>query len=354
MGILKPTTNNQQPRPQGASSEACQQLTTAPAGRFRPEGRPFLSVVIPIYNEVENIDSLYRALEKELDGIKGGAEVIAVDDGSSDGSFDLLRSMLQKNGRWRIIRLRRNFGQTAAMTAGFDLARGEVIITLDGDLQNDPADIPQLLAKMEEGYDVVSGWREKRRDKFVTRRLPSMIANRLISRLTGVALHDYGCTLKAYRSDVIKGVHLYGELHRFIPALAGWMGVRVAEIKVRHHPRRAGKSKYGLSRTVRVMLDLITVKFMLTSATRPMQVFGLFGMIASSLGLIGGIYMTLLKFIYHVSIGGRPLLLMFIMLIFVGIQFISIGLLGELVIRTYHEAQSKPIYAIREIAGREE
>jgi glycosyltransferase involved in cell wall biosynthesis len=315
-------------------------------------GRPFLSVVIPIYNESENIASLYHSLEKGLDGID--AEVIAVDDGSSDGSFDMLRSIAQENGRWRVICLRRNFGQTAAMTAGFDYAGGEIIITLDGDLQNDPADIPRLLDKLKEGYDVVSGWREKRQDKFITRRLPSMMANYLISRLTGVALHDYGCTLKAYRAEIIKNVHLYGELHRFIPALAGWMGVQVAEIKVQHHPRRAGKSKYGLSRTIRVLLDLITVKFILTSATRPMQVFGLLGILASSLGITGGLYMTVLKVIYNIGIGGRPLLLMFIVLIFVGMQFISIGLLGELVVRTYHEGQNKPIYVVREIAGREE
>jgi len=310
-----------------------------------------LSVVLPVYNEVENLEELMARLTQVMDSLGRGYEIIAVDDGSRDGSFELLKRLHQEYPRLRVIRFRRNFGQTAAFAAGFDHAQGDVIITMDADLQNDPADIPILLEKMAEGYDVVSGWRKNRQDPFLTRRLPSMIANWLISRVTGVYLHDYGCSLKAYRREVIREIHLYGELHRFIPALASWVGITVAEIPVTHHPRRRGKSKYGLSRTVRVLLDLLTVRFLLSYLARPMQLFGGMGLIFFVLGTLVGLYLTSLKVIYgyRYPIANRPLLLLAVLLVVVGVQMISMGLLGELVVRTYHETQGKPIYAIREI-----
>ena len=247
-----------------------------------------------------------------------------------------------------MVRFRRNFGQTAAFSAGFDRARGDVVVTIDADLQNDPADIAALLAKIEEGYDVVSGWRERRRDPFLNRRLPSMIANRLISWATGVHLHDYGCSLKAYRRDVVRSIRLYGELHRFIPAIASWQGVSVTELPVRHVPRRFGKSKYGINRTLRVLLDLVTVRFLLSYGTRPMQIFGLLGILAGGAGLAIGAYLTWIKLAYGTAIADRPLLLLAVLLIVLGVQFISLGLIGELVVRTYYETQAKPIYVVRE------
>jgi glycosyltransferase involved in cell wall biosynthesis len=308
-----------------------------------------LSIVIPILNEKENLEPLFARLGEALEGLNCGYEIIAVDDGSTDGSFAVLERLHQANARIKVVRFRRNFGQTAAFAAGFDRARGEVVITIDADLQNDPADIPRLLDKMAEGYDVVSGWRKNRQDRFLNRKLPSMIANRLISIVTGVHLHDYGCSLKAYHRDVVKNVRLYGELHRFIPALASWMGISVAELPVAHNPRRFGRSKYGLSRTVRVVLDLLTVRFMLSYSARPMQLFGGVGLLAFILGAISGLYLSAQKVIhgYHYSID-RPLLLLSVLLIVVGVQMVSMGLLGELIVRTYHEAQGKPIYAIRE------
>jgi glycosyltransferase involved in cell wall biosynthesis len=245
--------------------------------------------------------------------------------------------------------LRRNFGQTAAFSAGFDLARGDVIITMDGDLQNDPADIPLLLEKIDEGYDVVSGWRVNRQDVFLTRRLPSRIANALISKVTGVRLHDYGCSLKAYRAEVVKNIKLYGELHRFIPALAKWVGIQVAEVPVTHYARKYGRSKYGLGRTIKVILDLLTVKFLLDYATRPIQIFGLLGVVCLILGTGLGLYLTTLRLFFNQSLSDRPILLLAILLIMLGVQFVIMGLLGELVVRTYHEAQGKPIYMIREV-----
>jgi len=311
--------------------------------------RPELSIVIPIYNEADNIEPLYAELHAALEELKRPYEVLAVDDGSLDQTFDKLKAVHQRDPRWRVIRFRRNFGQSAAFSAGFDLAQGDVIITMDGDLQNDPADIPRLLEKIEAGYDVVSGWRVNRHDKFLTRRLPSRMANSLISKVTGIKLHDYGCSLKAYRRDVVKNIRLYGEMHRLIPALASWMGIQVAEIPVNHMPRKFGRSKYGLGRTVRVILDLLTVKFLLDYATRPIQIFGLLGLFSLSLGGALGIYLSILKLIFDQQLGDRPLLLLAVLLIMIGIQLIVMGLLGELVVRTYHETQGKPIYVVREI-----
>lgn len=309
---------------------------------------PYLSVVVPVYNEEENIPHLYQRLTSELEQIGLPYEIIAIDDGSRDRSFVLLRDLACADRRLRVVRFRRNFGQTAAFSAGFDRARGEVVVTIDADLQNDPADIGALLAKIEEGYDVVSGWRAHRQDPFLNRRLPSIIANRLISWATGVRLHDYGCSLKAYRLEVVRGIRLYGELHRFIPAIASWQGVTVTELPVRHAPRRFGKSKYGISRTLRVLLDLVTVRFLLSYGTRPMQIFGLLGLLAGGLGMLIGVYLTWIKLAYGAAIADRPLLLLAVLLIVLGVQFISLGLIGELVVRTYYEAQAKPIYVVRE------
>jgi glycosyltransferase involved in cell wall biosynthesis len=272
-----------------------------------------------------------------------------VDDGSRDDSFAILKELHDGDPHLKVIRFRRNFGQTAAFAAGFDYAQGDVVITMDADLQNDPADVPLLLAEVEKGYDVVSGWRQERKEAFLSRRLPSMVANWLISQVTGVHLHDYGCSLKAYRQEVVKGVQLYGELHRFIPALASWMGVSVAEIPVRHHARRFGRSKYGISRTIKVILDLITVRFLLSYSTRPIQIFGGLGFLSALVGTVLGAYLTFVKLVQRQDIGGRPLLLLAVLLVLVGVQFIGMGLLGELVVRTYYEAQGKPVYVVRDV-----
>lgn len=314
----------------------------------RPERTMDVSIVIPIYNEEENIPLMYEAVTTAMIDSGLDYEVICVDDGSCDASFARLESCALENKRWRIIRFRRNFGQTAAMAAGFDAARGEVIVPMDGDLQNDPGDIPLLLTTMNEGYDVVSGWRKDRQDAFVNRTLPSRIANALISKMTGVHLHDYGCTLKAYRREVLLGIGLYGEMHRFVPALASRVGARVTEVPVRHHPRRFGTSKYGISRTVRVVLDLITVRFLLSYATKPIQLFGKWGIYALMLSLLSGGATLYMKIFAGTSMNRNPLLLLTAFLAFMGIQFIALGLLGELNARTYHESQGKPIYVIRE------
>ncbi len=309
---------------------------------------PKLSIVIPLFNEADTVEALYAELTAALADAGCSYEVIVVDDGSRDDSFARLKAVHERDGRWRIIRFRRNFGQTAGFSAGFAAARGEIVITSDADLQNDPRDIPKLLAKMAEGYDIVSGWRVNRKEPFFSRRLPSMVANRMISGATGVVLHDYGCSLKAYRSEVVKGIRLYGELHRFLPALASWMGVRVAEAPVNDRARQFGKSKYGISRTFRVFLDLITVRFMLGYATRPIHVFGSLGLASGALGLLIGLYLTFVKLVLGESIGARPLLLLAVLLVILGVQMISMGLLAEMVMRVYHEAQDKPIYVIRE------
>ncbi|HWP57774.1 MAG TPA: glycosyltransferase family 2 protein [Candidatus Acidoferrales bacterium] len=311
-----------------------------------------LSVVVPVYNEAENLRPLVEEIEAALGGMEGGFEVIIVDDGSNDGSFDLLRELHREKDWLKVIRLKRNFGQTPAVAAGLNYARGEIIVPMDGDGQNDPHDIPRLLAKLAEGFDLVCGWRLPRRDPYWSRRLPSHMANRLISWITGVKLHDYGCTLKAMRRELAKDLRLYGEMHRFIPALADERGARIAEIPVHHRPRRRGHSKYGLARTFRVLLDLLTVKFLQVYVTRPLHVFGLIGLASGLLGFVLGVYLSLQKFLYGAEIGGRPLLLLTVLLILIGFQFISLGLLGELLARTYHESQNKPIYVVGEILDR--
>jgi len=313
-----------------------------------------LTIVIPVFNEAESIRALYAQLKKALDETGRSYEIITVDDGSRDDSFAALKELHLQDPQVKVIRFRRNFGQTAAFAAGFDYAQGDVVITMDADLQNDPADIPLLLAEMEKGYDVVSGWRQKRKEPFLSRRLPSMVANWLISTVTGVHLHDYGCSLKAYRLEVVKGVQLYGELHRFIPALASWMGVSVAEVPVQDRARRFGRSKYGISRTIKVLLDLIAVRFLLGYSTRPIQIFGGVGLVSMLVGTVLGLYLSFVKLVLGQQIGSRPLLLLAVLLILVGVQLIGMGLLGELVVRAYYEAQGKRIYAVRELlAGAE-
>ncbi|NJC89141.1 MAG: glycosyltransferase family 2 protein [Desulfuromonas sp.] len=307
-----------------------------------------LTIVVPVFNEEENLPELCRQVFSSLDRHSIPAEVIFVDDGSRDRSFAILQEMAARESRARVIRFARNYGQTAAMAAGFAAARGEVVVPLDADLQNNPDDIPRLLARIDEGYDVVSGWRKSRQDRFLSRRLPSILANHLISVITHVHLHDYGCTLKAYRREVLEKINLYGELHRFVPALAFQVGARVTEIPVDHRPRLAGVSKYGIDRTLRVVLDLVTVKFLLKYATRPLQLFGKW---AFGAGLLSGVTFALtlwMKFAEGLSMNRNPLLILSALLLFSAVQFIALGLLGELVTRTYHEVQDKPIYTIRE------
>jgi glycosyltransferase involved in cell wall biosynthesis len=309
------------------------------------------SIVIPLLNEAENLDLLWAQLRNALTNSPYTYEIIFIDDGSTDDSLAILKKLQVQDSRIKVISFRRNFGQTAAFSAGFDFAQWVVIVTMDADLQNDPTDIPHLLAQIDAGYDVVSGWRVHRQDKFFTRRLPSQIANRLISKLTGVALHDYGCSLKAYRREVIQNIKLYGEMHRFIPALASWMGIRVAEIPVNHRSRKFGRSKYGLGRTIRVILDLLTVKFLLNYATRPIQIFGLLGFTSLSVGAALAIYLMTVRLFFDQPLSERPLLLLAVLCILLGTQLIMMGLLGELIVRTYYEAQNKPTYSIREFFG---
>jgi len=311
-----------------------------------------VSVVVPVYNEVESLPHLIEAIANTLSANELNYEIVCVDDGSMDGSAELLKQQAQIRTDLKAILLRRNYGQTGAMAAGFNYARGKAIVTLDGDLQNDPADIPQLLAKLEEGYDLVSGWRQKRQDAALTRLLPSLIANWLIRRITGVKLHDYGCSLKAYRSELVADMHLYGELHRFLPALAFIEGARITELPVRHHARRYGRSKYGLWRTFRVLMDLLTISFMKTFLTRPMHVFGLFGLGSVAFGTLLGLYLTFLKLGLGQSIGNRPLLILAVLLVVTGVQLFCFGLLAELLMRTYHESQGRPIYRVREVVGK--
>lgn len=342
--------SNSVPNSELSTREAVANQETGPMDQNPEEVETIgVSIVIPLFNEEENVELLYKQLQPVLDSLDKKGEVILVDDGSSDATFAIMAKLQAQDERLRVIKLRRNFGQTAAFSAGFDFARGLAIITMDGDLQNDPQDIPKLLEKIDEGFDIVSGWRVDRQDKFITRRLPSQIANWLISKTTGVTLHDYGCSLKAYRQEVLQNTKLYGELHRFIPALASQMGVRVAEVPVNHRARQFGKSKYGLSRTVRVILDLLTVKFLLDYATRPIQIFGLMGLVTFGLGTAIAIYLSTIRLFFDQAIADRPLLLLAILLILIGVQLIIMGLLGELVVRTYHETQNKPIYTIREI-----
>ena len=310
---------------------------------------PDLSVVIPLRNEAPNLRTLHQELTESLGKWGRPYELLLVDDGSTDDTFAILGELQRDDLHVRVVRLRRNFGQTAAFAAGFERARGRVIVTSDGDLQNDPRDIPALVARLEEGHDIVCGWRRARKDPWLTRRLPSTLANGLISRITGVRLHDYGCSLKAFRSEVIRPLRLYGEMHRFIPAIASEQGVRIAEMVVNHRPRRHGRSNYGLSRTVRVILDLVTVKFLLSYSTRPLQMFGPPGLLMGFAGaaIIG--YLGYVRLFTGQAIGDRPLLLLGILLAFGGLQLLTLGLLAELQARTYHESQNKPIYVVRDV-----
>lgn len=321
---------------------------TSPSRTLNDELRqaPWLSIVIPFCNEEDNVRPLHDQIVSALSDLTQPYEVVAVDDGSTDRTVAALETIVKDDQRWNIVVLRRNFGQTAALSAGFDHATGDVLVTLDGDLQNDPADIPRLLELIHD-YDVVSGWRADRKDPFLSRRLPSLLANRLISMTTGVRLHDYGCTLKAYRRVVVENLRLYGELHRFIPAIASWMGIAIAEVKTHHRPRQFGRSKYSMTRTVRVILDLIAVKFLLQFSTSPIQIFGGLGL---TVGVAGGgllVYLTGLKLLMGQQIGGRPLLLLAILLLILGVQLVGMGLLGEMVARVYHETQHKPIYMVQ-------
>lgn len=309
---------------------------------------PDVSVVIPLYNEEESINFLYDELSAAMEALDRPYEIIVIDDGSTDASFEALRAVHQRDPHWKVIRFRRNYGQTAGLSAGFKAAQGEIVVTIDADLQNDPRDIGKLLALMDEGYDIVSGWRKDRKEPFLSRRLPSQVANQMISSTTGVRLHDYGCTLKAYRSVVAKNVRLYGELHRFIPAMASSIGVKVTEVPVNDRARRFGKSKYGIWRTFRVLLDLITVRFILSYSTRPLQIFGGIGLLMGAAGLLIGLYLTALKLFTGANIGDRPLLILAVLLTILGVQMISIGLVAEIVVRAYHESQDKAIYMIRD------
>jgi glycosyltransferase involved in cell wall biosynthesis len=316
------------------------------------EIQPDVSIVVPIKDELESVPKLIEAIDNSLhDRPSMTYEIICVDDGSTDGTTELLKQLTQDNSALRAVILRRNYGQTAAMSAGFNYARGRSIVTLDGDLQNDPADIPKLVDKLDEGYDLVSGWRKHRQDDTLTRLLPSKMANWLISRMTGVPLHDYGCSLKAYRSEIVADMNLYGELHRFLPALAFIEGARIIEIPVVHHARQFGKSKYGLGRTFRVVMDLVTIVFLKKFLTRPMHVFGYVGIICTIIGLLLGTYLTVLKLGFGASIGDRPLLILVVLLLSTGVQLFSFGVLGELLMRTYHESQNRPIYRVREVVG---
>ena len=300
--------------------------------------QPELSIVIPVHNESPNIKPLYEELTQTLGQYGRAYELLIVDDGSTDDTFEQLAALQARDPLLRVIRFRRNFGQTAAFAAGIAAARGRLVVTSDGDLQNDPRDIPAMVALIDQGNDIVCGWRKDRKDTFITRRLPSVIANKLISWATGVALHDYGCSLKVFRAEVIKPLRLYGEMHRFLPAIASQIGVKIAEMEVNHRARRAGTTKYGLSRTIRVVLDLATVKFLLDYSTRPLQIFGLLGFIAGGLGVLITGWLAYVRLFLHEGIADRPLLLMGVMMVFIGVQLVTFGLLAEVMARTYYES----------------
>ncbi|MGD9647680.1 MAG: glycosyltransferase family 2 protein [Pirellulales bacterium] len=308
-----------------------------------------VSVVIPVYNEIENLPRLYAALRPVLESLDRPFEMLFVDDGSTDGSTAELARMASRDPAVKVVTFRRNYGQTAAMSAGLHLAAGEVIVTMDADLQNDPADIPLLLAKLDEGFDLVHGWRKQRHDTFLTRRLPSLLANRLIARVTKFPVHDLGCTLKAVRRDIARDLHLFGEMHRFIPILAHWHGARCAEIVTRHHPRRFGQSKYGLSRTLRVVLDLITVKYLTQYLASPMKLFGGIGLASLGVGTTAALATVAMKLFGQVDMTGNPLLMLATTATLAGFQFVVLGMLGELGARIYYEVQRKEPYTIREL-----
>lgn len=307
-----------------------------------------VSIFIPVYNEEENIEILDRKIQEALEDQNLNYEVIYVDDGSRDRSYEILKNIAQDRSNIKVIKFRRNFGQTAAMSAGIDAASGKVLIPMDSDLQNDPSDIPKLLEKINEGYDVVSGWRKNRKDTFIDRKLPSMIANKLISWLSGVNLHDYGCTLKAYRAEVLKDIRLYGELHRFIPICASWVGAKVTEMPVKHHERQFGQSKYGIDRTFKVVLDLILMKFLTDYITKPIYIFGSIAFMSMLLSITSFIAAVILKISSGIQLDHTPLLLLGTMFFTVSIQIFMMGILADLVMRTYYESQNKRTYAVEE------
>ncbi|HRJ57272.1 MAG TPA: glycosyltransferase family 2 protein [Anaerolineales bacterium] len=307
-----------------------------------------LSLIVPVYNEQENLPMLFKAIDQTMHSLGKTWEVVFVDDGSRDDSLSILKQQAEKDPEHvRVISFRRNFGQTAAIAAGLDHSQGDIIILLDADMQNDPADIPMLLAKLDEGYDLVSGWRKNRKDNALTRNFPSMLANKLISWVTGVELHDYGCTLKAYRRPVLEGFRLYGEMHRFIPVFANSVGARITEVIVNHHPRRFGKTKYGLERTVKVILDLFTVKFLISYASKPIYLFGGTGMGLMVISAIIMAYLFVRRIFFLVTVTGSPLFQTSVMFFILGFQSMLMGLIAELLVRTYHESQRKPTYTVR-------
>ncbi len=317
----------------------------------RPSAVPFLTVIVPVYNEEDSLPALYEELSEVLRGMNRTSEVIFIDDGSTDGSFPILKGFAKDDHRVRVVRFRKNFGQTAALAAGIRHSRGDVLVPMDADMQNDPHDIAKLLAKIDEGFDVVSGWRRHRQDTFLTRRLPSQVANWMISTITGVRLHDYGCTLKAYRRDVIEHVSLYGEMHRFVPAAAAWVGASITEMEVAHRARRFGRSKYGLFRVGKVLLDLVTVKFLQSFSTKPIYIFGGGGMIFLLAGFVSGTVLVYMKVAEGVYIITNPLIHLTALLISIAFQMLLMGLLAELVIRTYYESQGKTTYVIRDVTN---
>jgi glycosyltransferase involved in cell wall biosynthesis len=330
------------------------EVLTAPARRATDADVPDISVFLPVFNEEPNLRPLHEKLNASLAQLGRTAEIIYVDDGSSDGSLNILRDIAAQDPRVRVVAFRRNYGQTPAMAAGIHAARGHVLIPMDADLQNDPADIARLLDKLDEGYDVVSGWRRNRQDTLITRKIPSQMANWLISKIGGVPLHDYGCSLKAYRRESLEDVQLYGEMHRFIPIYASWSGARVTEIPVEHHARTMGKSKYGLSRTIKVVFDLITIKFMASYQTKPLYMFGFAGLTTFVISFLCAVLALLMKFAswpHHADFVQTPLPVLTMVMLVLGVQFFFMGLLAEMLVRTYHESQSKPIYAVRERIG---
>lgn len=311
----------------------------------------YLSIIVPVYNEEDSIKPLYNEIIESVEGKYRDFEIIYINDGSTDNSFQVLSQITQIDQRVKIINFRKNFGQSAAISAGFDHCQGDIIVTLDSDLQNDPADIPDIVNKVLEGYDIVNGWRKKRKDKLISRKIPSFLANRLISFITRVKLHDYGCTLRGFRKEVVKSLTLYGEMHRYIPAIASRIGIKSAEITVNHRKRRFGKSKYGLARTFRVILDLISIKYLLSFSHRPLQIFGGLGLLMMIIGTICGIYLAYIRLVLMEGIAGRPLLFFTILLLFLGFQMITLGLIAEMLSRLYHEGLNKNIYSIRELIG---
>ncbi len=311
----------------------------------------FLSVVIPIYDEEDSVEPLYREIVAAVDGLYRGFEIIFINDGSPDDSLQKLKALHQLDKRVKVIDFRKNFGQSTAISAGFNYCSGDVVTTLDGDMQNDPADIPLLVDKLLEGYDMVNGWRKNRQDKFFSKKLPSFFGNKLVSFITGVKLHDYGCSTRAFKREVVKNLTLYGEMHRYIPAIASKMGIRFVEVPVNHRPRQHGKSKYGIGRTFRVVLDLISLKYLLSFSYRPLQIFGGIGIVMMGAGFLSGSYLTFVKYFQHQAIGGRPLLFFTILAFFLGVQLITLGLIAEMLTRVYHEGLNKNVYSIRETIG---